>query len=62
MQKIQSQLQRYIAIDISNQMLDLAKENQSSLEHIERQYIHGDFDDIFQIKSKMNISNLIAIL
>jgi len=63
MQKMADTTQRYLAIDISNQMLTIAKNQQKKMTtSIDKQYIQSDFDDITTIQQYMEGSNFVMML
>lgn len=62
MQTMADQLQRYVAMDISHQMLDLARQNQWNTVSFQKYYIHNDFDIIANIQQYMDRSSLLMIL
>jgi 23S rRNA G2445 N2-methylase RlmL len=62
MQQMRSKVQKYLAVDISHQMLNFAKNNQRDIQDIQRQYIQSDFDFIQNIIPYKNKSSLIMIL
>lgn len=62
MQQMRSKVQKYLAVDISHQMLNFARNNQRDIQDIQRQYIQSDFDFIQNIIPYKNKSSLIMIL
>jgi hypothetical protein len=56
------QLQRYIALDISTQMLDIASQCQKNIAHIQRFYIQEDFDDFSRFHTHRDRPSLFMML
>jgi ubiquinone/menaquinone biosynthesis C-methylase UbiE len=61
MQRVSHQVQRYIAIDMSYEMLKVAQKEQRD-KTINKQYIQGDFDAIADIQPHIQGRSLIAVL
>ena len=62
MKGVSDNLKRYIAIDMSYEMLTMAQKQQRDRENIEKQYIQGDFDSSVNIQPHIQGRSLIAIL
>ncbi|MEI7563273.1 MAG: L-histidine N(alpha)-methyltransferase [bacterium] len=57
-----NQLHKYIALDISTQMLNIARQHQETISYVQRCYIQEDFDDFTRFHTHRDRKSLFMML